>query len=371
MKKFFLTAAFSLFAAFVISCGNNKSVGVISKGDSAKFDTLSYVLGMDITYGLQRDLGRLKLDYNLVKNAIETASLSGDVVKSGGKDISSETYTDILNDFFMTKYRERMQTLSAIEAAKNDTTGTVPQINPDTLDFDVTTMFASNDECSAVSSALGYDLGLKLSKNLFPIQLVWLFEAVDDVLKEECKLTNEQAGNYMRHYFTVTLPAENKKASEEWLAEIEKQSGVKKTASGLLYRIVEEGDVATKPTAADEVKVHYKGMLRSGKVFDASRFADMPAERQEMLKMYRPDNYMDDEPVGFPLANVIKGWTEGMQLVGKGGKIELWIPGELAYGVNGAPRAGIGPNEALFFVVDLLEVVKAAPEPAAPEAPAK
>jgi FKBP-type peptidyl-prolyl cis-trans isomerase FkpA len=90
-------------------------------------------------------------------------------------------------------------------------------------------------------------------------------------------------------------------------------------------------------------------------VFDASRFVDMPAERQEMLKRYQPDSYMNDNPIEFPLDRVIKGWTEGMQLVGKGGKIILWIPAELAYGERGASNL-IGPNDALKFEVDLIDV---------------
>ena len=74
-----------------------------------------------------------------------------------------------------------------------------------------------------------------------------------------------------------------------------------------------------------------------------------------MRKQQMPDSYDKNEPVEFPLNRVIAGWTEGLQLVGKGGKITLWIPAELAYGSRGAGR-NIGPNEALEFEVELVDV---------------
>lgn len=359
MKKIFITAAFCLFAAFVVSCGNKNVEGIV-KGDAAKFDSLSYVIGMDMANGLKNDLGDLKFDFELVKKGLESAALGQKPIKSGDIEITTETSGNVLTDFFMTKYGQRVQKVRAMEAAKNDTTGTLTPINPDSLGFNPETMFASDEERALVSTAFGYDMGINLAKNPFNIQLIWLFQGLDDVHNNAAKMTKQQADEYIRHYFTVVIPAENKKASEEWLAKVEKESGVKKTASGLLYKVIEEGDASTKPAPEDKVKVHYKGTTRKGKVFDASRFADMPAERQEALKRYRPDTYMNDEPVEFPLNGVIKGWTEGMQLIGKGGKITLWIPAELAYGQRGAGQ-DIGPNEALCFDVELLDVTPAAP----------
>ena len=76
-----------------------------------------------------------------------------------------------------------------------------------------------------------------------------------------------------------------------------------------------------------------------------------------MIKTYQPDQVNKDNPIEFPLNRVIKGWTEGMKLVGKGGRITLWIPSELAYGEYGSGQ-NIGPNQALRFDVELLEVIK-------------
>ncbi|MBQ5829535.1 MAG: FKBP-type peptidyl-prolyl cis-trans isomerase, partial [Alistipes sp.] len=131
------------------------------------------------------------------------------------------------------------------------------------------------------------------------------------------------------------LMTENAEASAKWLAEVEQMEGVKKTESGLLYRIDREGDGVQATADEDVVKVNYEGKTREGKVFDSS--------------------YERGEPISFPLNRVIKGWTEGMKLVKTGGQITLWIPAEMAYGERGAGQ-DIGPNEALEFKVELLEV---------------
>ncbi len=106
------------------------------------------------------------------------------------------------------------------------------------------------------------------------------------------------------------------------------------TDSGLNYRILRAGDGA-KPTARQSVEVHYHGWLDNKSVFDSS--------------------YKRGESISFPLNRVIAGWTEGMQLVGKGGMIELEIPPKLGYGAQGA-GAAVPPNATLHFLVELIEV---------------
>lgn len=106
------------------------------------------------------------------------------------------------------------------------------------------------------------------------------------------------------------------------------------TESGLKYRVLRKGD-GPRPQASDTVTVHYRGWLDNGVEFDSS--------------------YGRGESTSFPLSGVIPGWTEGMQLVGKGGMIELWIPPDLGYGASGAGGA-VPPNATLHFVVELLEI---------------
>jgi len=106
------------------------------------------------------------------------------------------------------------------------------------------------------------------------------------------------------------------------------------TKSGLKYRVLRKGKGAM-PKAIDSVNVNYHGWLDSGKVFDSS--------------------YERKEPISFPLNRVIKGWTEGMQLVGEGGMIELEIPPDLAYGDRGA-GAAVPPKATLHFLVELRKI---------------
>jgi FKBP-type peptidyl-prolyl cis-trans isomerase len=106
------------------------------------------------------------------------------------------------------------------------------------------------------------------------------------------------------------------------------------TASGLRYRVLRAGKGQT-PKATNTVKVNYHGWLDGGKVFDSS--------------------YDRNSPISFPLNGVIKGWTEGMQLVGEGGMIELEIPSALGYGARGVPGT-IPGGATLHFLVELLKV---------------
>ena len=123
---------------------------------------------------------------------------------------------------------------------------------------------------------------------------------------------------------------------EAFLAENGKRPEVTTTASGLQYEVIEMGDGA-KPTASSTVKVHYRGTLLDGTVFDSS--------------------YDRGEPISFPLNGVIRGWTEGLQLMPVGSKFKFYIPYDLAYGERGAGQV-IGPYETLIFEVELLNIEK-------------
>ena len=134
----------------------------------------------------------------------------------------------------------------------------------------------------------------------------------------------------------------------EFLEEYASRDGVKVMFNGVMYREITKGK-GDKPTPKAMITVHYTGKLINGKVFDSNRWADMSEERKRMA----PEG--KDSPIEFPLNRVIKGWTEGMKFIGKGGRITLWIPAELAYGERGAGES-IGPNEALCFDVELISV---------------
>lgn len=132
---------------------------------------------------------------------------------------------------------------------------------------------------------------------------------------------------------------ENTATGDKFREKFAKQDGVKKTKSGLLYQILEKGS-EKHPTENDTVIVHYTGTLTDGRKFDSS--------------------YDRGEPAKFPLYGVIKGWIEGIQLIGVGGKIKLVVPPDLAYGDQSIPgqenKAGIEPASTLVFEVELLGI---------------
>jgi len=122
--------------------------------------------------------------------------------------------------------------------------------------------------------------------------------------------------------------------SEQFLAENRTKPEVTETASGLQYLVLEKGDKSETPRASDVVLVHYHGTLINGEVFDRS------VER--------------NEPISFPLNRVIKGWTEGLQLMSPGDKFRFFIPSSLAYGNRAAGK--IEPGSALIFDVELISI---------------
>lgn len=128
----------------------------------------------------------------------------------------------------------------------------------------------------------------------------------------------------------------NKVESDAYLTENAKKDGVKTTESGLQYKVITAGS-GDKPTPEDTVTVHYKGTLVNGEEFDSS--------------------YSRGEPATFKVTNVIPGWTEALQMMSPGAKYEIAIPANLAYGEAGA-GAKIGPDQALLFEVELIEIVK-------------
>lgn len=126
----------------------------------------------------------------------------------------------------------------------------------------------------------------------------------------------------------------NLQAGEKFLEENGKKPGVVVLASGLQYEIITEG-TGPKPSAKDKVTCHYHGTLIDGTVFDSS--------------------VQRGQPATFPLNMVIKGWTEGLQLMTQGSKWRFFIPPQLGYG-DRQVSAKIGPNSTLIFEVELLDI---------------
>ena len=201
------------------------------------------------------------------------------------------------------------------------------------------------------SYAIGVDMGqtfksFQTSKNKDVLDLDALFQGIKDSYEgKELALKEDELTEAMQKFAETrkqemqeemaSLMEKSQEESKKFLEENAKKEGVKTTESGLQYKIIKEGS-DVKATADDSVRVQYKGKLMDGTIFDEST----------------------KEGIEFPLASVIAGWAEGVQLIGEGGKVELYIPSELAYGEFGQPAAGIKPNSALIFEVSVEKVIK-------------
>ncbi len=192
---------------------------------------------------------------------------------------------------------------------------------------------------------ISYALGLSMANNLKAsgfenLNMDEFMKAVSEVYNQQpTSMTSEEAKNLLNNYFAELqqkADEQNKKKGEAFLSENKKRAEVTTTASGLQYEIIKQGNGA-KPSETDTVRCHYEGRLIEGRVFDSS--------------------YKRNQPADFPVNQVISGWVEALQLMPVGSKWRLFIPSELAYGVHGAGDV-IGPNEALIFDVELLEIVK-------------
>jgi FKBP-type peptidyl-prolyl cis-trans isomerase FklB len=195
------------------------------------------------------------------------------------------------------------------------------------------------------SYSIGFDMGSNIKRNGIDVDPNILTKAIKDALSGGLPLMTEQE---MRESIVALqkdmaakqqgrakeLGDKNRKEGEAFLVENKKKDGVTTLPSGLQYMILAEGK-GNQPKATDTVTVQYRGTLIDGSEFDSS--------------------YKRGQPATFALNQVIKGWTEGVQLIKEGGKIRLFVPSELAYGERGA-GAQIGPNATLIFEVELLSI---------------
>lgn len=189
-----------------------------------------------------------------------------------------------------------------------------------------------------LSYALGLEAAQRLRRLGMTVDVATFQKAMADAAKERAGLlTSEEARKLVKAYEkerASTAEVRNRTEGPAFLEANLKRPAVRATPSGLQYQILQEG-TGPQPTVDDAVKVHYRGTLLDGTEFDSS--------------------YDREEPATFPLRRVIKGWTEGLQLVKVGGKARLFIPFELAYGDKGRPPV-IPPAALLIFEVELLGI---------------
>lgn len=197
-----------------------------------------------------------------------------------------------------------------------------------------------NKEVNKVSYSLGVNIGQSLAQQgLREINGEAFSQALTDFFEgNDLQIKTDEAQATLQHYFgklQAEMAEKQAKAGQEFLAENAKKEGVVALPSGLQYEVISEGS-GDKPAVTDTVKTHYHGTLIDGTVFDSS------VER--------------GEPISFPLNGVIKGWTEGLQLMPVGSKWRLFVPSDLAYGAQG--QGAIQPHSTLIFEVELLGIEK-------------
>ena len=197
----------------------------------------------------------------------------------------------------------------------------------------------------SASYAVGVSFGTMLKNSNFgELNYSEMSKAIKAVIEgkegKDLKINETIANQVIQRYLAQRAEATaagNKVKGDEFLAANKTKDSVQTTASGLQYKIITPGS-ELKPELEDTVSVFYRGTLLDRKEFDTS--------------------YGNPQPVKFPVNAVIAGWGEGIRLIGEGGKIKLFIPGELAYGKQQAGPL-VGPNSTLIFDVELVKVSKA------------
>jgi FKBP-type peptidyl-prolyl cis-trans isomerase FklB len=208
------------------------------------------------------------------------------------------------------------------------------------------------------SYAIGANIGRGLHRDGVDVDSALVARGIRDALANgKMQLTDEEMKAALTSLTTdlkkkqdAEVAAEgdaNKKEGDLFLAANKSKEGVVALPDGLQYKILTPGN-GPKPTATDTVVANYKGTLINGTEFDSS--------------------YKRGQPVTFPVGQVIKGWTEVLQMMPVGSKWEVYIPSDLAYGPQGPGRGPIGPNQTLVFEIELVSIQPkgAATAPATP-----
>lgn len=197
-----------------------------------------------------------------------------------------------------------------------------------------------SEEMKSVSYSVGISVAMSLKQqNLESLHPEAIAEAITDVFKgNELKISMDDAQTIIQDFLQKQSEAQfskNKEEGEIFLANNKEKTGIFVTDSGLQYEIIKEGN-GKSPSSTDTVEVHYHGTLIDGTIFDSSIQRGTPAK--------------------FGVNQVIKGWTEALQLMKEGATYRLYIPENLAYGSQPHPGGPIEPYMTLVFDVELIAV---------------
>ena len=191
----------------------------------------------------------------------------------------------------------------------------------------------------SASYALGVSMGMSLKQSgIEPLNLASLYDGiVDGAFGNDLKVSQAELPNIIQTYITrsnIAMADKKTREQDAFFAETAKKDSVQVTESGLQYKIIRQGNDSLRPAVSDTVTINYTGTLLDGTEFDSTR---------------------GGQPVTYPLGGFIRGWQEGLPLIGEGGRIVLWIPFSLAYG-DRAMGPSIPKYSTLVFDVEILKV---------------
>ncbi len=314
----------SLLVASIISCTNNSSNNAIE----SNVDSVSYIMG--VLDGERLSQQFVQAGFDAVVNMEVYLNALNDAAKEKELRLEPDSNQTVVNNFFREFQTQKMMGMQ-------DTSGLAPAFAPAASLIDsVSYLMGASDGKGLIKSFKQAGLDTLVKVNLY------LEGLIASGKKQEVKIEGQPNLQMVQDFFEAQKEKDlvekfgaNKNAGEEFLAKNKALEEVSETTSGLQYEVITEGK-GPRPTFSDKVKVHYTGTLIDGTVFDSS------VER--------------GEPAVFGVGQVIKGWTEALQLMPVGSKWKLYIPFELAYGTR--DMGEIKPYSMLIFEVELLEIVK-------------
>jgi FKBP-type peptidyl-prolyl cis-trans isomerase len=312
MKKLFVIVL--ILASFGNLCAQTNPI-------KSLLDSASYLVGVNEAKGLKQE-GVVSLNTKLISTGCLEAS---------------EDKPGLLNEVAMNNAMSRFLAQSREEKAKRDSGKTVTKPVPATT----TSKSLLNNFNDSASYIVGFRIGSFYKKNYdieqFNASLVAL--GFNDIMTNKPTLISESLISEVMNKLIFQILEEKAKvnieAGKAFLAQNKLRPEVKTTASGLQYEVIREG-TGVKPAAADTFVAHYRGTLLDGTEFDAS--------------------YNRGAPLTLPVTSVIKGWTEGLQLMPVGSKYKFYIPYDIGYGTFG--NGAIPGGATLVFEVELLDVKK-------------